>query len=218
MKRKEVKLGGAAAVQAVPDTDDEDLREGPSPKSRKGEMSGAGVTLEALQAMMEAQTRTLMNASQQHLDVALGRLEHTMDSKINGLDDRVDRMVAASEQAEERIAKLESQLAELVSHGVPPGPPGLGGRRPGGEERRLRTLVYGGWARESRRKVILEELQEAVASLGVADLLDDSPFTTGARRSMALSSFNQRPGESFENMRSRMPVCTASSGRSLRPM
>ena len=60
MKRKEVKLGGAAAVQAVPDTDDEDLREGPSPKSRKGEMSGAGVTLEALQAMMEAQTRTLM--------------------------------------------------------------------------------------------------------------------------------------------------------------
>ena len=115
-----------------------------------------------------------------------------MDSKINGLDDRVDRMVAASEQAEKRIAKLESQLAELVSHGVPPGPPGLGGRRPGGEERRLRTLVYGGWARESRRKVILEELQEAVASLGVADLLDDSPFTTGARRSMALSSFNQR--------------------------
>ena len=30
------------------------------------------------------------------------------------------------------------------------------------------------------------------------------PFTTGARRSMALSAFKQRPGESFADMRARM--------------
>ena len=137
--------------------------------------------------------------SQNQLNASLGRLEQGLEAKIAGLDDRVDRVIAASESSDDRVKALE-QMAEIKQAGV--------GRVPssgkGGVDRRQFTLVYGGWERETRRQRILGDLASAVDTLGVKQLQDDAPFTTCARRSIALSSFRPRQGESFSDMRGRM--------------
>ena len=152
---------------------DEELRDPRSPKSRRSEPMSGAVTLDAIRAMMEAQTQTLMRASQQQLDGALGKLENTLEGKIAGLDERVDRVIMASEQADERINKLEKQLAELAARPEPSGQ-----RRDQGD-RRQRTLVFGGWPRETRRQKILDQLKVAVDTLHITELMDEAPFTTG---------------------------------------
>ena len=202
-KRPVVQLGRAGIAGGLGDDDDPDLADEGSPvKARKASgSSGDGVTVALLQQLMEDQTRTLLRSTQGQLDAALGKLEESLETKISGLDDRVDRVVLATEQADQRIKVLEDQVAALVAGGGP------GRVQPGdrdGAARRQHTLVYGGWPRESRRKQILQQLADALKSLDVTDLLDDAPFTTGARRSMALSSFVIRPAESFQQMRSRM--------------
>eukprot|EP00439_Symbiodinium_sp_Y106_P015583 s717_g2.t1 len=198
-KRKEIQL--PAQGQPVPEDDELERGhdDGSPAKARRGGAEPV-VTAAFLQQMMEEQTRTLLRASQAQLDTSLGRLEQGLEAKISGLDDRVDRVIAASESTDERVRVLEQQVAEIKQAGAHRGP--IGGK--GGMDRRQFTLVYGGWERETRRQRILDDLASALDTLGVKQLIDDPPFTTGARRSIALSSFKPRQGESFSDMRGRM--------------
>ncbi|CAE7281359.1 R1A1-element\ORF2 [Symbiodinium sp. CCMP2592] len=165
-----------------------------SPK-RTGPAPDAPVTLRALRSILAEQTKQLTDLQAGAVDKAVHRLEKTLETRLAEVDSRAEQMDA-------RVGALEKQIEELLQQGA--GMPKFQGL--GGDDgaRRARTLVYGGWPRESRRKVILQELQEHLDTLGVASLVDHEPFTTGARRSMALSGFQQRAGESFQDMRSRM--------------
>ena len=75
-----------------------------------------------------------------------------------------------------------------------------GGAAPkGGEPDRRFTLVFGGWARDTRKQVILQQLGAALDQLGFRELLDNPPFCTGPRRSTA-----KKGGESEYATRRRM--------------
>ena len=66
------------------------------------------------------------------------------------------------------------------------------------------SLVWGGWERETRRQVVLSELSEVIDRVGARDLMDNLPWTTGPRRSVALANFCKRPHEQDHDIRKRM--------------
>ena len=66
------------------------------------------------------------------------------------------------------------------------------------------TLVFGGWARDTRRQMLLSQLDAALAFLSLDALLDERPWTTGPRRSTAMVKFRFRDGEGHQEMRQRM--------------
>ncbi|CAE7832402.1 unnamed protein product [Symbiodinium sp. CCMP2592] len=174
-------------------SDDEDGGRSPAKVARAANGDQA-VTLSDLRAILLEQTKQLQESNQSSVDKAFLRMEKSLDSKLGEFEGRVSGI-------DDRVGALEKQIEELLRRDRAGEPVG-GGRDDA--DRRARTLVYGGWARETRRKIILDDLAGLLSSLQVSDLLDSDPFTTGARRSMALSSFKQRAHESFADMRSRM--------------
>ncbi|CAE7247126.1 unnamed protein product [Symbiodinium sp. CCMP2592] len=186
--KRTIDLSKEAAKIQVPDGD-----EGLSPaKSRKAE-GGAGITAAELQRMLGQQTDQLARAQTAAVDSAVSRFEKIVDDKVSVATQRVDGLEA-------KLEALEKRLDEMHAGGAPGKVSSVGDDL----SRRQRTLVFGGWNRDTRRVDLLSELKDGLESLGVAPMMDEPPFTTGARRSMALAAFRERANESFAAMRSRM--------------
>ena len=180
----------------VPEQGDEsDLSPSKAAKVADGGPTGSlGVSAADLQAMLAQQTAQLVQTQEAAVARAVARFESVVQERVGAAETRVSAV-------EERLQSLELKLTSALESGS--------GKLPARAEgddgpRRLRTLIYGGWARDTRRSDILAELQKALSSLRVEKLLDDPPFTTGVRRSIALSSFRERPGESLSDVRGRM--------------
>ena len=68
-----------------------------------------------------------------------------------------------------------------------------------------RTLVLGGWARDTRRAVIEEEALHVLNHESVKHLIDaEKVLVFGPRRSVGMLRFSLREGEVFNDMRNRM--------------
>ena len=193
--KRQIDLAKAAKI---PDDDDAgDLSPTKAPRVSVGGGSGSvGVTAAELQAMLAAQTAQLVETQEAVVEKATSRFEAIVEERVGKTESKVAVM-------EERLGRLEQKLARALESG--------GGRMDTtgtGDDvhRRQRTLVYGGWGRDTRRVELLEELKKAADSLGVAKFMDEAPFTTGVRRSIALSSFRERPGETYADMRARMQL------------
>ena len=66
------------------------------------------------------------------------------------------------------------------------------------------TLVFGGWGVDTRKTTLLHQLDQALLGLQLKGEFDSDPFTTGARRSVALCQFKRRPGEGDQDVKQRM--------------
>ena len=73
----------------------------------------------------------------------------------------------------------------------------------GGVDRR-HTLVIGGFARDTRRQVLLGKVKDMITSLGLEQDMDKEPFCTGPRRSFCLAQFVPRSGERLDQVRERL--------------
>ena len=72
-------------------------------------------------------------------------------------------------------------------------------------EEEKRTLVIGGWARDTRRAVIEEEFSVVLAQEAIKSLTDaEKLLVYGPRRSVGMLRFTLREGEAFNDMRNRM--------------
>ncbi|CAE7487330.1 jockey\pol [Symbiodinium sp. CCMP2592] len=181
---------------SIPASSDDENVDAPSPaKIARAKEEDRAVTVSDLKAIMLEQTRQLQASNQASVDSAVNRMERSLETRLGEFEGRVSGM-------DDRVAVLEKQIEELLRQGS--STPQFRGLAGDDSARRARTLVFGGWARDSRRRVILEELKSFLESLKVADLFDSEPFTTGARRSMALCGFQQRATETFSDMRARM--------------
>ncbi|CAE7941965.1 ZDHHC3, partial [Symbiodinium sp. KB8] len=173
--------------------DDDDLS--PSKSAKVLPASGAvGVTARELQAMLQQQTSQLVETQEAAVAKEVATFERVVEERVGAAEHRVDTV-------EQRLASLEAKLDKALGQG---GLPVAGADGADDAMRRQRTLVFGGWERETRRADLLGELQKALETLRVAKLLDEPPFTTGVRRSIALAPFRQRDNESFTQMRERM--------------
>ena len=104
--------------------------------------------------------------------------------------DKVDKVELKVEELEKRLAKMEQGGSTTA---------GSEAARPGRQ-----TLVFGGWQTQTRRQVILRDLDRALGQANVKSQLDDDPFTTGARRTVSCCNFYMRSGENEALLKRRM--------------
>ncbi|CAE7210973.1 unnamed protein product [Symbiodinium sp. CCMP2592] len=68
-----------------------------------------------------------------------------------------------------------------------------------------RTLVIGGWARDTKRTIIETESAVLFTTAGIQELIDSPKLAIyGPRRSVGMLKFNQRQGENFADVKNRM--------------
>ena len=93
---------------------------------------------------------------------------------------------------------------ELERSGPPPAPDGLKPAESLTEDEK-RTLVFGGWARDTKKSIIEQESEVFLRTDGMKALIDvDHLSVFGPRRSVGMMKFCQRDGETFANMKTRM--------------
>ena len=188
----------------------------PSPKKQRAADHQGSFDMEALKALLSQQfaeqAATLAETQRVAIHEAVGSLrtdfeqhreEQRKHQRLN--DDRVKNL-------EDGMGGLARRLEALEKGG---GPPRSGDSTAVGD-RHLYTLVYGGWPRETQRKVILSDLEDVFRKLELSPLMDGKPFTTGARRSLALQSFCIRDNEhgNLTAMRGRMQAVVAALSNS----
>ncbi|CAE7292934.1 pol [Symbiodinium necroappetens] len=121
----------------------------------------------------------------------MGALEELTGARLGSAEGRIGAVETKVESLENKIEELSKRLE-------------AGSGASGSEGERKLTLVYGGWPRDSRRADILQQLRRGLEGLQVWEMVDSEPFTTGPRRTTALSVFKARPGESHYDVRQRM--------------
>ena len=128
--------------------------------------------------LLAQQSASLLEAQTVNIREALKEHEAHQDAKFQKLDSKI-RAVGVQDGRTGSEAATGGRPQALEEKGA-------------GEQRRL---VFGGWADNTRRTVILHQLGESLSHLSIKHLFDSEPFTTGPRRAVALCHFSARPGE-----------------------
>ena len=127
------------------------------------------------------------------------RLEDKQTSMFRTLHTRIDATSHKVEEMETQMAEFKERLSSLE---VTKASGRSAASDQTGSDRK--TLIFGGWPKNSRRGVILDDLGKAIAALKLDSQFDDSPFCTGARRSIGMANFWPRSGEGPDRLKKRM--------------
>ncbi|CAE7889037.1 unnamed protein product, partial [Symbiodinium necroappetens] len=152
----------------------------------------------ALRALLAEQSLGLLQAQQSQMTASLQAVEERQSTRLDKLEQAVQAQGDKHSGLEDQVKALAERLARVEARPQVAADPAHGG-----PNRRL-TLVFGGWERDTRKGLLLEQLKQALAALGPSQQLDAEAFCTGARRSVALCPFKQRPGEDHSGPRDRM--------------
>ena len=164
-----------------------------SPKKQKP--SDDVLSMASIRGLLAEQSLALLQAQQQQITSALSAFEERQSGRMDKVETQLEMQGATMGEVQGQIKELQERLAR-VEQGGPPG----GSAGPD----RKSTLVFGGWAADTRKGVLLEQLDQALKGLQLQGALDTIPFTTGARRSVALCQFKRRAHETESDLRQRM--------------
>ncbi|CAE7233474.1 unnamed protein product [Symbiodinium sp. CCMP2592] len=215
IKDMAAKAGLHIGLPNVPDDADLDLDEGgdrvksrgdahedsPAKRSKGAPAAEAGgVTMDAIKGLLasalQEQSFSLLQAQQAQINSSLTAFEERQSARLVGLETSV-------QQQGEEVRGVQGQLQELAQR-VTQLESGVGEQAGRAGPDRKHTLVFGGWGANTRKSVLLHQLQQALSGLKLLPLLDAEPFCTGARRSVALCPFKRRAHEAESDTRARM--------------
>ncbi|CAE7202627.1 unnamed protein product [Symbiodinium sp. CCMP2592] len=191
-------------LPGVPEGPDQDLDESPAKKSKQVAAEGMGGALtmssfkDMLSCALREQSDALLQAQQMQITTSLRAFEERQTHRMERIEEHAQTQASKVDGLESQLREMNERLAKVEAR-----PAAGGGGNAGGPDRRS-TLVFGGWAQNTRRHVLLEQLRQGLQGLQVWSLLDTEPFCTGARRSVALCSFRRRSGEAEDQPRARM--------------
>ena len=178
---------------------DDDIDNESGAKKLKTNPDVVMVDITTLRSLLQEQAAGIVQQQQGQRDSVAKRMEdkqtamfRTLHTRIDATSDKVEALESQMAEFKERLDKLETAKASAQ----PTSAAQVNGDR--------KTLIFGGWPRNSRRGVILEDLGKALAELKVDSQLDDSPFCTGARRSIGMANFWPRNGEGPDQLKKRM--------------
>ena len=186
------------------DEDDMDLREpkrgGESDRARhdspkKQKSVEEGITMSALRTLLAEQSHSLLQAQQVQITSALASFEERQSTRMDKVEETIQTQGATMAEVQRDLQALQDRLSRVEQSGAPSG---------GSGPDRKWTLVFGGWMPDTRRAILLHQLDGALQGVKVKDSLDTDPFTTGARRSVALCQFKKRAHEADSDVRQRM--------------
>ena len=202
--------GGTGAASSSPggleDEEDADLLESKrggdrehergrhdSPKRQKA-AAEEGITMAALRSLLAEQSHSLLQAQQVQIATALTSFEERQAHRMDKMEETVQMQGTAVTEIQSQIQSLQDRLSRVEQGGT---------TTSSGSNRKL-TLVFGGWAQDTRKSILLHQLAKALQGLHLREHIDAEPFTTGARRSVALCQFKRRDGEQEGDTRQRM--------------
>ncbi|CAE7033110.1 pol, partial [Symbiodinium sp. KB8] len=165
-------------------------REEPSPTRQRGEPKAA--TLDDIRTLLQSQTRSLTESHQQDLqDLKTATFKElgTLKKDMRKHGDFIEQLRDNQDKIEERLRSLADKAAGSTMAGSDPGRPNL--------------MIFGGWPQDTKREVLLEELTQCLAQLGLQDTFEDY-FCTGPRRGFAMALLSTTPHESGPELKKRM--------------
>ncbi|CAE7577241.1 unnamed protein product [Symbiodinium sp. CCMP2592] len=189
-------------LPGVPEGPDHDLDESPAKKSKQAEreQGEVGLTMssfkELLSGALREQSDALLQAQQMQITTSLRAFEERQGHRMDRIEEHAQAQATKVDSLEAQLKEMNERLSRVESRPV-------GGSGAGGPDRKS-TLVFGGWSQNTRKNILLEQLRQALHGLGLWGLLDNDPFCTGARRSVALCAFRRRPDETEGQPRARM--------------
>ena len=135
--------------------------------------SARQVTLDMAQLanLLEQTGQKIMKAQHDHLEARMGALEELTGKRLASAETRIGTVEGKVDSMETKLDELAKKLERQGSGQA---------RGDGRSEERKLTLVYGGWARDTKRDDILMQLQKGLDRLGVWDHLDSPSFHHGA--------------------------------------
>ena len=148
-----------------------------------------------MERLLEQHAERIMKAQRENLNGMMTLFEQQTNARIEGVEAKTEGVDKRVQVVEEKMTQIQEQLQQVLKSERP--------RAPSEHDRRL-TLIYGGWDRETRKGVILQQLSEALDQLHLREHIDEAPFCTGPRRSTAMSNFLIRDGENEYMARKRM--------------
>ena len=197
-------LGLACTMKALEDV----VGEGEGVARKKlcgGESPGSGgglVEVDALRKLLSEQSAMILESQRIAVEAAVGVLEKKQSERFDLMDKRMADHGSKLEQMDVSQQDLLHRVKALEQGGRFDNASGNDGRSL--VSKYACTLVFGGWARDTRRQMLLSQLDAALAFLSLDELLDERPWTTGPRRSTAMVKFKFREGEGHQEMRQRM--------------
>ena len=184
-----------------------DLQGESPPKLRRGddEDQGLTVTVGLLRNLLAEQQRNILDAQREiirdSVQNAMHNFEERQEGKVQAIQDKVDGFQGAMTDVRKQLGDLQAKVKDLETGAGSTAAPSS----TEDESRRNRqTLVFGGFARDTRRNEIVEKVGAALKLAKVANKVDGSPFTTRPRSSFALLRFELRDGEHPDKLKSRL--------------
>ena len=173
----------------------------PSPVKR-GAADQEMVSMSALKAVLAEQTRDIKDGIKTDIQAAIHATETKFEKALEGVRAGIQGQMARDRESMQDVKKGQAELLTRIEaleqgqlrHG--PGGAVTQDRKP--------TLIWGGWREDTKRHVILKDLQDALADVGVKDKLDNQPWVPAVRHSIALSEVMPRSDETEATMRLRM--------------
>ena len=181
-------------VTGISDDDVPDVEVVKKPKRSEGPVM---LDMDTLRGLLQEQSQGLLSSHQRQLDQAVSRMEKRQEDMFRTMTGRLDEAATKMEHMQSVMESLSKRVTVLENA------KDCSTKAPSETSTRM-TLVFGGWPRETRRQVILQDLQRALKETQTVTMLDDDPFTTGPRRSIALANCWPRSGEEMAHVKRRM--------------
>ena len=177
---------------------------GSPPKSRRSE-SDLAISADLLKNLLAEQQEAILAAQKlaikETVESAIGQLEKRQDARFSKMEDRATSHDDRMTKLEEHLKLIQGKVQDLEAGSTaPPSSSGSGDK----DFRNRNTLVIGGFPRDSRRSLILQQIEKVLDGCDLRQHVDSSPFTTRPRSSFALLKFVMRDREGMDQTRSRM--------------
>ena len=166
--------------------------------TKRGPPVAEGVSLDVLKDLLREQTREIKGSLKEELREAIQGSEAKMSNMVarvqQDLETKMDahaKDVAAVKDLQDRLLVRVNELEGKANAAPAPAP-----RKP--------TILFGGWQTDTRKAVILSDIEGALKQAGADVLVDQQPWVPGARHSIGLSEVRQRQGEAEAERDKRM--------------
>ena len=173
---------------------------GASPTKRAASDCGEGITVAMLKSLFAEQTADLKASYRGEMKDAIraceDRLVKTVENAKEDLTSRITRGQQDISKLQASHEALEARLAKMEQH-KPSGGSGL-------SEERGPAVVFGGWRTDTKKTLILSDLNAVLKDVQMDQQLDSAPWVPAVRHSISILEFRQRQSENLDGVRRRM--------------
>ena len=179
----------------------EDVKAATSPQKRPAPDAENGVTLASITALLQAQMQEIRTNHRAELNAAIKASEEKIQGTVQLLKSDFQKQILDTNEGVAQLQDTQKSLMariDVLERGSAPrgAASELAERKP--------TLVWGGWREDTRRQLILKDLEHAIADMNLQDQLDGQPWVPGSRHSIAFLEFEKRQGEDDRAVQLRM--------------